>query len=80
MPRRTEKFRAGDRVSWRSHGSETTGTVGQEVAPRTEAADRTVGSSPDAPRHPVRSDRTGRRAVHRPEALRRRNSEDDRAP
>ncbi|MFI2645376.1 DUF2945 domain-containing protein [Streptomyces sp. NPDC018610] len=61
----------GDKVSWRSHGSETTGTVKRKITERTEAAGRTVDASPDEPQYEVRSDKSGRSAVHKPSALKR---------
>ncbi|WP_420718613.1 DUF2945 domain-containing protein [Streptomyces sp. H51] len=64
--------RKGDKVAWRTHGTETTGTVERKIAERTKAAGRTVDASPDDPQYQVRSDRSGRSAVHRPSALKRR--------
>ncbi|MEU3415074.1 MULTISPECIES: hypervirulence associated TUDOR domain-containing protein [unclassified Streptomyces] len=61
----------GDQVAWRSHGSETTGTVEKKITERTEASGRTVDASPDAPQYEVRSDKSGRTAVHKPSALKR---------
>ncbi|MFB7595293.1 DUF2945 domain-containing protein [Streptomyces sp. NPDC056160] len=61
----------GDEVAWRSHGSETTGRVEKKITERTEAAGRTVDASPKEPQYEVRSDRTGRSAVHKPSALKR---------
>jgi hypothetical protein len=65
-----KKLHEGDEVSWRSHGSETEGEVEREITERTEAAGRTVDASPDDPQYEVRSARSGRTAVHRPDALR----------
>ncbi|MFF8595018.1 DUF2945 domain-containing protein [Streptomyces sp. NPDC015220] len=62
----------GDKVAWRSHGSETTGTVEKKITERTEAAGRTVAASPDDPQYEVRSDKSGRSAVHKPSALKKR--------
>ncbi|MEV6806628.1 DUF2945 domain-containing protein [Streptomyces sp. NPDC051132] len=61
----------GDKVAWRSHGSETSGTVEKKITERTEAAGRTVDASPDEPQYEVRSDKSGRTAVHKPSALKR---------
>jgi hypothetical protein len=66
-----KKLHKGDEVSWRSHGSETQGKVEQEITERTEAAGRTVDASPDDPQYEVRSDKSGRKAVHKPDALRK---------
>jgi hypothetical protein len=61
----------GDKVAWRSHGSETTGTVEKKITKRTKAAGRTVAASPDDPQYEVRSDKSGRTAVHKPSALKK---------
>ncbi|GAB1331385.1 hypervirulence associated TUDOR domain-containing protein [Streptomyces sennicomposti] len=61
----------GDKVAWRTHGTETTGTVQRKITERTEAAGRTVDASPDDPQYEVRSDKSGRPAVHKPSALKR---------
>ncbi|MER5378568.1 DUF2945 domain-containing protein [Streptomyces sp. NPDC002553] len=62
----------GDKVAWSSHGSETTGTVEKKITERTKAAGRTVDASPDEPQYEVRSDKSGRTAVHKPSALKKR--------
>lgn len=66
-----KKPKKGDKVAWSSHGSETEGTVEKEITERTEAAGRTVDASPDDPQYQVRSDKSGRSAVHKPSALRK---------
>jgi hypothetical protein len=67
MSRRSLK--RGAKVRWRSHGVTVRGTVRRKLTRRTEAAGRTVAASPQEPQYLVRSDKTGREAVHRPEAL-----------
>ena len=63
------RFEKGDRVTWRSHGSIAVGTVVREITADTEAAGRTVRASEDDPQYEVRSEKSGRTAVHRPDAL-----------
>ncbi|WP_326580101.1 DUF2945 domain-containing protein [Streptomyces sp. NBC_00481] len=65
-----QRPRRGDRVSWRSHGAEATGRVEKKITERTEAAGRTVDASAQDPQYQVRSEKSGRRAVHKPQALR----------
>jgi hypothetical protein len=48
------------------------GKVKKKITDRTRAAGRTVDASEDDPQYEVESDRTGRSAVHRPGALRKR--------
>ena len=62
-------LRKGDKVTWNSHGNEVHGTVQKTITERTEAAGRTVDASPEDPQYQVRSDKTGREAVHKPAAL-----------
>ncbi|GAA4600096.1 hypothetical protein BJY16_003348 [Actinoplanes octamycinicus] len=64
-------LKKGDHVTWRSHGENVHGTVEQKLTKRTEAAGRTVAASPDDPQYRVRSDKTGKDAVHKPGALKR---------
>ncbi|MFF9279795.1 hypervirulence associated TUDOR domain-containing protein [Streptomyces griseosporeus] len=64
-----DSFDKGDRVAWNSHGSSTEGTVEREITRRTKAAGRTVDASPDDPQYEVRSEKSGRTAVHKPSAL-----------
>ena len=62
-------FEKGDRVSWKSHGGEAVGEVEEEITSDTEAAGRTVRASKDNPQYRVRSEKSGRDAVHKPSAL-----------
>ena len=59
----------GDKVTWNSHGQTVHGTVEGKVTSRSEVAGRTVNASKDEPQYKVKSDKTGREAVHKPEAL-----------
>jgi hypothetical protein len=59
----------GEKVTWSSHGNEVHGTVEKKITDRTEAAGRTVDASKDDPQYLVKSDKTGREAVHKPGAL-----------
>jgi hypothetical protein len=62
-------LRKGDHVSWKTHGTTTEGVVQEEITEDTEAAGRTVRASADDPQYRVRSDKSGRDAVHKPGAL-----------
>ncbi|SNY50811.1 DUF2945 domain-containing protein [Paractinoplanes atraurantiacus] len=65
----TKDPKKGDEVTWRSHGETVHGKVEQKITKRTSAAGRTVDASPDDPQYKVKSDKTGREAVHKPGAL-----------
>jgi hypothetical protein len=64
-----DELHKGDEVSWKSHGQTVHGTVEEKITSRTEAAGRTVDASQDEPQYRVRSDKSGRDAVHKPESL-----------
>jgi len=70
----SKKLKKGDKVSWHSHGTTVPGTVEEKITSETEAAGRTVNASTDEPQYRVTSDKTGRDAVHKPEALKKRSS------
>ncbi len=65
----SDELSKGDHVSWNSHGSTVEGEVEEEITSDTEAGGRKVRASQDDPQYLVKSDRTGREAVHRPGAL-----------
>ena len=67
-----KRLHKGDDVSWRSHGATAEGQVVEEITEDTEAAGRTVRASKDDPQYRVRSDKSGKEAVHKPSALRKR--------
>jgi Hypervirulence associated proteins TUDOR domain len=69
MADKETKLSKGDDVTWSSHGNKVHGEVEQKITKRTEAAGRTVDASPDDPQYKVKSDKTGREAVHKPQAL-----------
>jgi hypothetical protein len=70
--KRKDEPAVGDEVTWRSHGSTAHGKVEKKVTDRREEAGRTVAASPDDPQYVVRSDKSGKKAVHKPSALRKR--------
>jgi DUF2945 family protein len=67
----SDQIRKGDKVSWRSHGSVTTGTVMGKITSDTTTVGRRVRASKDEPQFRVCSDKSGREAVHKPQSLRR---------
>ncbi|MET7646741.1 DUF2945 domain-containing protein [Streptomyces sp. NPDC005426] len=74
MAKNDKKLSQGDDVTWRSHGQKVEGAVTRKIEKRAEAAGRTVDASEDEPQYEVRSAKTGKKAVHRPESLRRKKS------
>ncbi|GAA2450128.1 DUF2945 domain-containing protein [Streptomyces glaucus] len=65
------KTKKGDKVAWSSHGGQAEGEVEKEITERTKAAGRTVDASPEDPQYRVRSEKSGKSAVHKPSALRK---------
>lgn len=61
----------GDEVTWKSHGQTVTGKVKKKITKRTRAAGRTVDASSEEPQYEVESEASGRSAVHKPDALRK---------
>jgi hypothetical protein len=64
-----KKLHKGDEVTWSSHGRTVHGEVVEKITEDAEAAGRTVRASTDDPQYRVRSDKTGKDAVHKPSAL-----------
>ncbi|OBJ49077.1 DUF2945 domain-containing protein [Mycobacterium sp. 1423905.2] len=65
-----KEFHKGDEVEWQSHGNTVKGKVEGKITSETEAAGRKVKASKDEPQYKVRSDKSGKDAVHKPSALR----------
>jgi hypothetical protein len=69
-----KKLSKGDHVEWSTHGTTTSGEVEKTITSDTEAAGRTVRASSDDPQYLVKSDKSGREAVHKPDALKKKSS------
>jgi hypothetical protein len=67
----SKDFSKGDKVEWQSHGTTVPGKVEEKITSDTEAAGRTVRADSDNPQYRVRSDKSGRDAVHKPESLKK---------
>ncbi len=68
------RFSKGDKIQWKSHGQNVTGTVEEKITDDTTStsAGRKVRASTEEPQYRVKSDETGADAVHKPDALRHR--------
>jgi hypothetical protein len=67
----------GDKVAWNTPQGETTGTVERKLTEDARIGNdgqkgTRVSASADDPRYVVTSDKSGKRAAHKPDALRRR--------
>ena len=65
---RPEHFKEGDHVEWNGPGK-VTGTVEQELTEPTRFSNKTYKASEEDPEYLVKSDKSGKEAIHRPEEL-----------
>jgi hypothetical protein len=64
-----EEFEQGDKVEWNTPQGKTRGTVKKKLTDRTEVGGQTIAASEDDPRYFVTSEKTGKEAAHKPDAL-----------
>ncbi|WP_122464608.1 DUF2945 domain-containing protein [Brevundimonas lutea] len=64
-------FKAGDTVKWDHSQGTTTGKVVRKLTRETHIKGHKVAASEDHPEYLVESDKTGARAAHTPEELRK---------
>ena len=62
-------FQQGDEVEWNTPQGKTRGTVKKKLTDRTEVGGQTIAASEDDPRYLVESEKTGKEAAHKPDAL-----------
>jgi hypothetical protein len=72
-PDMAKDFKKGDKVEWDSHGSTAKGKVKKKLTSETKAAGRKVKASKDEPQYLVESKKSGKDAVHKAKALRKRS-------
>ena len=61
----------GDKVRWDTSRGETHGTVEKKVTGATRVKGYVAKASKDEPQYMVKSDKTGAKAVHKPEELKK---------
>lgn len=66
-----KSFKAGDHVKWDTPQGETSGTVVKKETGTTKAGGHTAKATKDDPQYRVKSDKSGKEAVHKPEELRK---------
>lgn len=64
-------FKRGDRVEWSFRGHRVVGRVVKKLTERTEVGGRIAAATKEDPRYVVRTEKGGREAAHRGEALTR---------
>ena len=68
-----DELKQGDWVTWRTPQGDTHGVVVRRVTGDARAGGHVAHASAAEPQYEVRSDKTGKTAIHHPGALRRRS-------
>nr|WP_199349687.1 DUF2945 domain-containing protein [Nostoc flagelliforme] len=66
-----EQFKKGDRVEWNTSQGKTIGKVVKKLTSPTDIKEHHIAASEDNPEYLVESDRTGKQAAHKPDALKK---------
>lgn len=66
-----KEFRPGDKVKWDTPQGETRGEVVRKETAEARAGGHVAKASKEAPQYRVKSAKSGKEAIHRPEELRR---------
>ena len=67
----TDKLNKGDKVSWNTAQGTTHGVVEKKVTSETRVKGHVAKATKDEPQYLVKSDKTGKEAVHHPEELKK---------
>jgi hypothetical protein len=65
----TDEFKKGDKVEWKTSQGKTTGEVEKKLTSPTDIKGHHVAASKENPEYLVKSDKTGKEAAHKPNAL-----------
>ena len=64
-----DEFKQGDRVEWNTPQGKTRGTVRKKLTSDTQVGGQKITASEDDPRFLVESEKSGKEAAHKPDAL-----------
>jgi hypothetical protein len=64
-----QEFRQGHTVEWNTPQGKTRGKVKKKLTSDTEVGDQRITASEDDPRYLVESEKSGKEAAHKPDAL-----------
>ena len=64
-----QELRQGDKVEWNTPQGKTRGTVKKKLTSNTEVGGQKVNASEDDPRYLVESEKSGKEAAHKPNAV-----------
>lgn len=65
----TEELHEGDKVSWQTSRGKTEGKVVEKITEPTSVKGHTAKASKEHPEYKVQSAKTGKTAIHKPDAL-----------
>jgi hypothetical protein len=71
MPDEDRSIKPRDHVEWNTSQGLTHGEVTKKHTRTAKAGGHTAKASPDEPQYEVRSDKTGKKAIHKPESLKK---------
>ena len=66
-----KELKTGDHVEWDTPQGKTTGTVVKKETGTAKAGGHTAKASKDEPQYRVKSDKSGKEAIHKPEELKK---------
>ena len=64
-----DEYKQGDRVVWNTPQGKTRGTVKKKLTSETEVGEQKIRASEDDPRYLVESEKSGKEAAHKADAL-----------
>lgn len=66
-----KEYKGGDQVEWMTSQGKTSGTVKKKLTSKTKVKGHKVAASKDNPEYLVESEKSGKKAAHKPEALKK---------
>ena len=66
-----DNLKKGDKVEWETSQGATSGTVKKKLTSPTDIKGHRAKASEDEPQYLVESDKSGEKAAHKPESLRK---------
>lgn len=67
-------LKKGDKVSWKTSQGQTHGTVTRKITETAKVEGHVAKASKDEPQYEVETDKTGKHAIHKADALTKRSS------
>ncbi|NDJ17845.1 DUF2945 domain-containing protein [Myxacorys almedinensis] len=66
-------LKKSDPVEWNTSGGQTEGVIEEEITTPTDFKGHHFDASEDHPEYKVKSDKSGKEAIHKPESLKRKD-------